>query len=96
MDSLTSTRHGAAALRLKVLFFGAARDAVGTDEMELTLDPGSTSAQAIARVMEAAPNLRRFGASLLLAVNQEYARAPRELKDGDELALFPPVSGGSA
>jgi molybdopterin synthase catalytic subunit len=39
--------------------------------------------------------LRRFGRSLLFAVNQEYAPSDREVRDGDELALFPPVSGGS-
>ena len=42
------------------------------------------------------PDLRRFRSSLLVAVNQEYARElDITLKDGDELALFPPVSGGS-
>ena len=40
----------------------------------------------------AAPGLM---ASLAVAVNQEYARADTELKDGDEVALLPPVSGGS-
>jgi molybdopterin synthase catalytic subunit len=39
--------------------------------------------------------LRRFGRSLLFAVNQEYARDDREVRSGDELAIFPPVSGGA-
>jgi molybdopterin converting factor small subunit len=34
------------------------------------------------------------GGSLLVAVNREYAPAATALKDGDEVALFPPVSGG--
>jgi molybdopterin synthase catalytic subunit len=39
--------------------------------------------------------LERFGRSLLFAVNQEYATPETELKENDELAVFPPVSGGS-
>ena len=34
-------------------------------------------------------------AGLLYAVNREYAERDRELEDGDEVALIPPVSGGS-
>jgi molybdopterin synthase catalytic subunit len=45
--------------------------------------------------MSSYPELRRFGKSLLLAVNQEYAEPDREVFDGDELAVFPPVSGGA-
>ena len=83
-------------IRVKVLFFGAARDAVGQPEVELELDQEGTSATALAQLIEQYPNLGRFGRSLLVAVNQEYARGEMPLKNGDELAVFPPVSGGSA
>ena len=80
--------------RVRVLFFGAAREAAA-DEAELTLPEGETARAAFARLLETYPDLRRFRSSLLVAVNQEYARdLDVELKDGDELALFPPVSGG--
>ena len=82
-------------MRVTVLFFGAARDAVGQSERELVLTGGTTSSQVLAKLIEQFPDLRRFGNSLLFAVNQEYAREDREVKDGDELAVFPPVSGGS-
>src|SRR6185503_5516330 len=39
--------------------------------------------------------LRKFGRSLLFAVNQEYATPDTEINSDDELAVFPPVSGGS-
>jgi molybdopterin synthase catalytic subunit len=45
------------------------------------------------------PDLRRFGRSLLFAVNQEYVHenlGDLAMRNGDELAVFPPVSGGSA
>ena len=83
-------------MRVKILFFGAARDAVGHGEVEFVLAGTPTASGAFAQVLERFPDLRRFGRSLLFAVNQEYAVADREVKDGDELAIFPPVSGGSA
>jgi molybdopterin synthase catalytic subunit len=78
-----------------VLFFGAARDAVGHGEVDFSLNNSSSAASAFAEVLERFPALKRFGRSLLFAVNQEYADPNREVRDGDELAVFPPVSGGS-
>jgi len=81
-------------VRVRVLFFGAAREAAA-DELTLSLPSGTNARAAFGRLLEEYPGLRRFGSSLLVAVNQEYARDLEvELKDGDELALFPPVSGG--
>jgi molybdopterin synthase catalytic subunit len=79
---------------VRVLFFGAARESAA-DELTLSLPRGATARAAFERLLADYPGLRRFGSSLLVAVNQEYARdLGVELKDGDELALFPPVSGG--
>ncbi|MDX6498130.1 MAG: MoaE-MoaD fusion protein [Blastocatellia bacterium] len=80
---------------VSVLFFGAARDATGTDETRLTLNPPHNSQNTLEQILNTYPNLRRFGKALLFAVNQEYAEPDREVSDGDELAIFPPVSGGS-
>lgn len=83
-------------ISVKVLFFGAARDAVGMDEADLVLQGTPTAATAFAALLKKFPGLARFGRSLLLAVNQEYAHDERLVNNGDELALFPPVSGGSS
>lgn len=83
-------------ISVRVLFFGAARDAVGQPEVDFVLHGTPTAENAFAQVMKKFPGLARFGRSLLFAVNQEYARADHEVHDGDELAVFPPVSGGSA
>lgn len=94
---MTETTNNSIAV--KVLFFGAARDAVGHGEVDLVLKCASTAEQALEEVLDKYPDLRRFGRSLLFAVNQEYIQGDlrdREVKKGDELALFPPVSGGSA
>jgi molybdopterin converting factor subunit 1 len=82
-------------IKVTVLFFGAARDAVGQGEVSIVLSGETTAGKALEEIIEKYPALQRFGRSLLFAVNQEYARRDREVKDGDELAVFPPVSGGS-
>jgi MoaE-MoaD fusion protein len=82
-------------ITVRVLFFGAARDAVGHEQIDLACGAGCTSGSALQQLLSEHPALNRFGKSLLLAVNQEYADPNRELHDGDELAIFPPVSGGS-
>lgn len=83
-------------LRVRILFFGAARETVGRDEIEVSLRAPATAASAFEEILSSYPELqRRFGRSLLFAVNQEYARGEREVRAGDELAIFPPVSGGA-
>jgi len=83
-------------IKVRVLFFGASREAAGRDEAELMLDAlGATSALAFEMILREFPGLQRFGRSLLFAVNQEYAQPDRQIQDGDELAVFPPVSGGA-
>ena len=77
-----------------MLFFGAARDAVEREEIHFTLNSPANTASARAQILSTYPGLQRFGKSLLFAVNQEYAEPEREIHEGDELALFPPVSGG--
>jgi MoaE-MoaD fusion protein len=82
---------------ITVLFFGAARDVVSQNPLLLSLatDGPTTVSRAFQQLVDQFNGLERFGRSLLFAVNQEYATPETELKDGDELAIFPPVSGGS-
>lgn len=81
---------------IRVLFFGAARDAVDANQLEVSLDAPATVASAFRKLVESFPGLERFGRSLLFAVNQEYATPATSLKENDELAVFPPVSGGDS
>lgn len=85
-----------AQVSIQVLFFGAARDAVDANQLELSLAAPATVASAFAKLVESFPGLERFGRSLLFAVNQEYATRDTLLRENDELAVFPPVSGGDS
>lgn len=80
---------------IRVLFFGAARDVVDASSLELSVDSPATVSSAFRNLVERFAGLERFGRSLLFAVNQEYATPDTLLKENDELAVFPPVSGGS-
>ncbi len=80
---------------IRVLFFGAARDVVEANQLDLSLDAPATVSSAFQNLVARFSQLERFGRSLLFAVNQEYATQDTLLKENDELAVFPPVSGGS-
>ena len=83
------------AVKVRVLFFGAARDVVDQNPLEISLAAPATVSTAFQSLVAKFSDLERFGRSLLFAVNQEYATPDTMLKDDDELAVFPPVSGGS-
>ena len=82
-------------MKVRVLFFGAARDVVDANELELSLDAPATIGSAFETLAARFSELERFGRSLLFAVNQEYATRDTRLNENDELAVFPPVSGGA-
>jgi molybdopterin synthase sulfur carrier subunit len=84
-------------ITMTVLLFGACREAAGTDEFRLELDGAGGAlnvAAAFAEIKRRFPALERFERSALFAVNEEHARQQNLLRDGDTLAIFPPVSGG--
>jgi MoaE-MoaD fusion protein len=82
-------------IKIRVLFFGAARDVVGSKPLDISLNSPATVASAFENLSNSFPELQRFGRSLLFAVNQEYATRDKRLQTDDELAVFPPVSGGA-
>lgn len=96
-STLTRGREVETHIHVRVLFFGAARETVGDEAVEIEIRSPATVASAFEDVLQHYPELRkRFGGSLLFAVNQEYATPEIEVCEGDELAVFPPVSGGAS
>lgn len=82
-------------MRIKARLFAVLREKAGTEEVFLDVDDGATASQAAAVLMQKIPQLRPVADIALLAVNTQYVDSAFELSEGDELALIPPVSGGS-
>ncbi len=82
-------------MRVRVLYFGVLKEMFGREDEVLELKEGSDVAGLLAtfRKSERAP--ASLWESLAVAVNQEYARSGDLLREGDEVALLPPVSGGA-
>ena len=60
----------------------------------MELPDGSTVADMIGRLLELHPNTASDPSQVVAAVNREYREQGHVLRDGDEAALIPPVSGG--
>ena len=82
-------------MRVRVLFFGVLKDLAGRAADEIDMPEGSSVRDVIARYESKIPRLQDSLSSVALAVNREYAGPDTKLKTGDEVALLPPVSGGS-
>lgn len=85
---------GSEVMNIKVLFFGACREAINESEISLALHPSANVSAAFETLCQQYPPLASFGNSLLFAVNEEHSRKEDPVKEGDTLAIFPPVSGG--
>jgi molybdopterin converting factor subunit 1 len=79
-------------MRVKVLYFGVLKESLGRVSEEVELAEGARVADLMARYENESSEWMR---SIAVAVNREYARGEDVLRDGDEVALLPPVSGGS-
>jgi MoaE-MoaD fusion protein len=75
---------------VRVRLFAVLRERAGAREIELELPDGAAVSDALERV-----SALTEGVPVVMAVNHEYADASASLSAGDELALIPPVSGGS-
>jgi len=82
-------------MRVRVLFFGMLKDLAGKSSETLELREGATVGDVLADCEAKIPRLKNAMASLAVAVNQQYAGVETVLRADDEVALLPPVSGGS-
>jgi molybdopterin converting factor subunit 1 len=82
-------------MRVRVLFFGMLKDMVGKSSDLLDLPESASVADLLAHYQGRMPRFKDSLPSLAVAVNQQYAGPETKLKADDEVALLPPVSGGS-
>jgi molybdopterin synthase catalytic subunit len=81
-------------MRITIKLFAVLRDRAGVSDWAIELPAGATAGTAAEAVRARFPAIADLTAKAALAVNFEYATADVALKDGDEVALIPPVSGG--
>jgi molybdopterin converting factor subunit 1 len=82
-------------MQVTVLFFGVLKDLAGRARDSLSLSDNATLSDVVEHYEKEIPRLKEFAASMAMSVNQEYAGLDTKLKSGDEIALLPPVSGGT-
>lgn len=82
---------------IKILFFAALRERLNCEEYLLSCDGNALNVAAVLNQLQSRDNLwqRELSrADLLCAVNQQLVPLTTSVQDGDELAFFPPVTGG--
>ena len=81
-------------IRVRVLYFGQARDAAGRGEEAVSLPSASSVGALVDRSLKAHQRLRTMSAAMRVAVNEEIAERDDRLAEGDVVAFLPPVAGG--
>ena len=78
-------------MQITVKFFASLRERIGQAEVRIDAAAPLTAGEVWSRAAGAEP----MPANTLVAVNMEYADREREVRPGDEVAFFPPVTGGA-
>lgn len=81
-------------MKIRLLFFSILRDIAGADELMMELPNGACVSDLLDEAFTRWPKLKDWDASLLIAVDQTYAKRDAALHDGAEVAIMPPVQGG--
>jgi molybdopterin synthase catalytic subunit len=82
-------------MKIRVLYFAVFREQLGRETDVVALAPGSRVRDAVAALAARHPAIERLRGRFRTAVNQDFTDDDRELAEDDELALIPPVAGGS-
>ena len=77
-------------MNIHVKYFASIRDSMGVDSVDITIDTSLT----VYELWKKLSVEKRVSEDILIAVNHEYVDKGFKLNDGDEVAYFPPVTGG--
>jgi MoaE-MoaD fusion protein len=83
-------------MKIDVRFFGVLKDLLGRADETLDVPEGARVREVLFHYAREAPRFEAMLPSLAISVNREYSGIDRVLREGDEVGLLPPVSGGSA
>ncbi|MFQ5487852.1 MAG: molybdopterin converting factor subunit 1 [Gammaproteobacteria bacterium] len=75
---------------IKIRYFASLRDRMGRAQDQVSFDEGTVTVADLWNKLSDEP----IAENILVAVNMEYTDTSHELKNGDEVAFFPPVTGG--
>ena len=81
-------------ITVHVRLFAGLHQLVGERELEMQLPDGATIEQLRDKLGDLYPVVQAFLPTLVCAVDEEYVPPEHVLRDGDHVALIPPVSGG--
>jgi molybdopterin converting factor subunit 1 len=90
--SVRSKEEDALTIRLKVLYFAYIREVAGVSRESISYTNNSTLGEFITKLGKIHPRLLEL--NFQVAVNRTIAGRRLHLKDGDEIAIIPPVTGG--
>jgi molybdopterin synthase catalytic subunit len=83
-------------MKIGVLLFGVLKDVVGRSGETVDLPEGARVREILLYYAREAPRFEAMVPLLAISVNREYSGVDRALREGDEVGLLPPVSGGSS
>ena len=81
-------------MQCQILLFAQLAQAIGKDRITIELLNGATVNDALSELSAKHEIIKSMRNSLAIAINEQYCNTNAEIKDGDTLALIPPVSGG--
>jgi MoaD family protein len=83
-------------MKVTIKFFPYLQKVVGTDTLEQDVPPDTTLNDLLQRLVSEFPQLVRVIPNVSIALNRQIVSLEKTLTEGDQVALFPPVSGGQA
>jgi molybdopterin converting factor subunit 1 len=94
MDGAGINNQAISTIKVSVRYFAQIRELIGIREEEVIIQNGSTLTNLISRIEENHPGLRKTKENIQFAINCNLVRKNLFLKEGDQIAVFPPVAGG--
>jgi molybdopterin converting factor subunit 1 len=82
-------------MRVNVLYFGTLKDLFAKEQESMDVPDGTTVESLLSLLRAQTSKQSDIWRTLAVAVNRDYAGSATVLREGDEVALLPPVSGGA-